>query len=547
MKISMISLEDGITATGFRKVAAYVEKLNPETRIAYVGTRRYRSMWKSFVRKMGDIAEFTDDEIDNVAQGVAKNADLIAFSSMTGYSDLTKRIAKRVREIAPQAYTKWGGIHPIIYPEDAITADVDAICTGEGEFAFEEVYDALQRGVHPLEVQNFWFKRRDTSAITRNPFRPLETPEELETLPYPKYGGPEMLYRHESGEFTQVTRADYLANNGLAYPAIWSIGCPLHCTFCGNTVFIANDPAYKKIRHTSPNYVITEVERARAVHPHLQTVLFYDDSFLAIPIRELTDFATQWRERVGLPFCVYGVIPSYVQRDKLEVLTWAGLNRVRMGIQSGSDRILKFYRRPTPIPKIEHAAQVISEFAKYHINPSYDIIVDNPVETRQDVIDTLELVYRLARPFTLNIFSLRVIPNTVLEKQMSEAGIDIEEINQNYTSLRPTWANVLLYVLMLWRPPRKWFDRMLKRVRAYSEPQHDYDLLIALVRIPWLIQQGLRHMRFLEFSVITGAPGYILWRLGIVKLWSKLFARKLTMPSGKWAQAAATEAATDAA
>jgi radical SAM superfamily enzyme YgiQ (UPF0313 family) len=547
MKISMISLEDGITATGFRKVAAYVEKLNPDTRIAYVGTRRYRSMWKSFVRKMGDIAEFTDDEIDNVAQGVAKNADLIAFSSMTGYSDLTKRIAKRVREIAPQAYTMWGGIHPIIYPEDAITADVDAICTGEGEFAFEEVYDALQRGVQPLEVQNFWFKRRDTGAITRNPFRPLETPEELETLPYPKYGGPEMLYRHDSGEFTQVTRSDYLANNGLAYPAIWSIGCPLHCTFCGNTVFIANDPAYKKIRHTSPNYVITEVERARAVHPHLQTVLFYDDSFLAIPIRELTDFATQWRERVGLPFCVYGVIPSYVQRDKLEVLTWAGLNRVRMGIQSGSDRILKFYRRPTPIPKIEHAAQVISEFAKYHINPSYDIIVDNPVETRQDVIDTLELVYRLARPFTLNIFSLRVIPNTVLEKQMSEAGIDIEEINQNYTSLRPTWANVLLYVLMLWRPPRKWFDRMLKRVRAYSEPQHDYNLLIALVRIPWLIQQGLRHMRFLEFSVITGAPGYILWRLGIVKLWSKLFARKLTMPSGKWAQAAATEAATDAA
>ena len=124
--------------------------------------------------------------------------------------------------------------------------------------------------------------------------------------------------------------------------------------------------------------------------------------------------------------------------------------------------------------------------------------------------------------------------------------MDIEEINQNYTSLRPTWANVLLYILMLRRPPRKWFDRMLKKVRAYSEPQPEYNLLITLVRIPWLIQQGLRHMRFLEFSVITGAPGYILWRLGIVKLWSKLFARKLTMPTGKWAQAAA-EPATDAA
>ena len=248
------------------------------------------------------------------------------------------------------------------------------------------------------------------------------TAAELESLPFPKYGGAEGIYQPDSGEFAQVTRSDYLANNGLAYPAIWSIGCPLHCTFCGNTVFIANDPNYKKIRHSGADYIIGEVQAALKVHPHLQTVLFYDDSFLAIPIRELTEFATQWRERVGMPFCVYGVIPTYVQRDKVEVLTWAGMNRIRMGIQSGSDRILKFYSRPTPIPKIEHAAPVISEFARYHINPSYDIIVDNPIETRQDVIDTLELVYRLARPFTLNIFSLRVIPNTVLEKQMTRRG-----------------------------------------------------------------------------------------------------------------------------
>jgi hypothetical protein len=176
---------------------------------------------------------------------------------------------------------------------------------------------------------------------------------------------------------------------------------------------------------------------------------------------------------------------------------------------------------------------VLAELAPYQINPSYDIIVDNPIETRQDVIDTLELVYRLARPFTLNIFSLRVIPNTVLEKQMTEHGIDIEEINQNYTALRPTFANVLLILLLIWRPSRKTLDKLLTKVRAYSEPQPSYNVLLTLVRIPWLIQQGLRHLRFLEFSVITGAPGYILWRLGIVKLWSKLFGRKLDKPTGK--------------
>jgi radical SAM superfamily enzyme YgiQ (UPF0313 family) len=260
-------------------------------------------------------------------------------------------------------------------------------------------------------------------------------------------------------------------------------------------------------------------------------------------LRELTEFATRWREEVGIEFCIYGVIPTYVQRDKVEILTWAGMNRVRMGIQSGSERILKFYKRPTPVARIEQAAAALAEFADYQINPSYDIIVDNPVETRQDVIDTLELIYRLKKPFTLNIFSLRVIPNTSLEQQMIAEGFDVEQINENYTALRPTWANVLLYVLMVWTPPRKLFDRWLSKVRAYNEPQRSYPILILLARIPWLIQQGLRHLKHGEFSVITGYPGYILWRTGALKLMKKLFSRKLVLSEEKWAGRIAPDAA----
>jgi anaerobic magnesium-protoporphyrin IX monomethyl ester cyclase len=526
MKIHLVSLEDGITATGFRKFGGHVERLNPATKFFYIGTNTYRSFWRSFSRSMGNTREFTDADVDVMAHGL-KDADIVGLSCMTGYSALAKRVSKRLREIAPNVFQIWGGIHPIIYPEDAIQADVDAICTGEGEFAFEEFLARFKAGEDFSTVRNLWVKKN--GAVVRNGFRPLQTAAELETLAHPKYAGEEWIYRTGEG-FVPVTRADYLQNNGLAYQAIWSIGCPLHCTFCGNTVFIANDPAYKKLRHPSARYMVDEVKRAKKVHPHISSVLFHDDSFMAISLPELTEFARLWREEVKMPFTVYGVIPSYVRKDKMEVLTWAGMNRVRMGIQSGSDRILKFYRRPTPVPRIEQAAQTLSEFSKYHINPSYDIIVDNPVETRQDVIETLELIYRLARPFTCNIFSLRVIPNTVLEQQMKENGIDLDMINENYTSLRPTWANVVLYVLLTVRPPRWVFDRLLRGVRAFNEKQSSHPILLRLVRIPWLIKQGLRHLRFGEFSVITGKTGFMLWRVGLLKLWLKLAVKKLDLP-----------------
>jgi radical SAM superfamily enzyme YgiQ (UPF0313 family) len=517
MRVRMVCLEDGITSCGFRKMAAYVTRINPDTRSCYVSTNNYRSFLNAIRGSYGGHGDLGPDAIDEIARGLA-DADLVGFSSMTGYADLTKAVARRVRELSPRTYLVWGGIHPIIHPEDAIAADVDAICTGEGEFAFQEFFAAFAAGRDFTATRNFWFK--SDGVVQRNGFLPLMTPAELETLPFPQYGAAtECIYKEGRG-FVPLGLHDYLTTNGLSYTALWSIGCPLHCTFCGNTKFIANDPKYKKIRHPSARYIVEEVKTARGRFPHICGVIFQDDSFMAIPYREIEAFATAWRTEVGLPFAVYGVIPSYVRRDKYEVLTWAGMNRIRMGIQSGSARMLDFYQRPTPIPKVEAAAEVNASFSpRYHIPPAYDSIMDNPVETRQYVVDTLELLYRLARPFTLLVFSLKIIPNTELERQMRAHGVDLEAISANYSIIPPRWANAMAYLLALWRPPRWLWERLLRRAEASATPQPMYPVFTAAMRTLYLLKRALNHLRFMDFTIIPGWSGYLAWRLGLVSFW----------------------------
>lgn len=545
MRIRLVSLEDGVISCGFRRMASFVASLNPDTEAYWVCTSHYRNFADAILGRTGDEGWLSPESVDEIARSLV-DADLVGFSSMTGYSGLTKAIASRIRELAPGSapFLVWGGIHPILSPEDAIQGDVDAVCIGEGEFAFQEFLAAFAEGRDFTGVRNMWFKNGET--ITRNGFRPLMTSDEMEAMPFPMMGDPsERIYKRGRG-FTPMATGDYLDTFGLSYETVWSIGCPFHCSFCGNTKFIANDKAYTKIRHTSARYLVEHVQQVRERLPHVSSVTFDDDSFMAIPLRELQVFAEEWREKVGIPFCVTGVIPNYVQRDKFEVLTWAGLNRIRMGVQSGSQDILDFYKRPVPREKILAAGEVTSSFSpRYHIPPAYDVIMDNPVETRQDVVDTLELFYEMSRPFTLLIYSLKIIPNTGLEKQMRERGLDVDSISKGYFNVPPRWANIMLYLIALWRPPRWLWERLLERVEASGTEQRSYVTLQVVMRALYLAKRGFNHVRFMDFSIIPGWTGYVLWRLGVVGLWQRRVKPRPPRPVAAGSPAVALESGSD--
>ena len=527
MKIGLVCVEDNLMSIGFRKIGAYVKKLHPDTKVHYVPYKNSKDLMTVILGEHGTAAEVPEESLREIAEPLAK-FDVVGFSAMSGYSELTRDIIAQIRKVNPKIYIIWGGLHPIIDPDDAIQY-VDAICTGEGEFAFEQFFDAFKHEKDFTKTKNFWFHDpRDPGKIIKNDFLPLMSSAEMAALPLPHYGAEEKIYEPKRG-YVDLDVGRYVNFNGLSYNTVWSIGCPFKCTYCGNTKFIENDKIYRILRHPGVQYVIDEVKQASARHPHISTVVFHDDSFMALPMETLKHFAEEYKKQVGIPFAVYGLIPNYVREDKLKVLLSAGLNRVRMGIQNGSERILQFYERPTPIPRVLEATKILNKYSKYMIPPTYDIIVDNPVETLDDVKTNLEFLHNLPRPYTMNIFSLKSIPNTKLEKQMKDFNISLEKIDAGYVYVKPTLANALVYLTVTFKLPKWLFRKWLKSAKPIMEKQTSYPRLIWLTHLMYVIRRGFGYLRFMDFSEIPGKTGYWMWKFGIIGFWRRHFVEKLEL------------------
>jgi len=150
-------------------------------------------------------------------------------------------------------------------------------------------------------------------------------------------------------------------------------------------------PAHSKAERGSRDW---RTERGRRRFPFLQVMCLDDDAFFLRSDEEIEDFAAKYKERVKVPMWVTGATPLSVTGSKLEPLAAAGLIAIRMGIQSGSSRTKKLYRRSHSNRSVLQAVRLIDGYRDRIKLRQYDIILDNPWETEADLRETLLLLSR---------------------------------------------------------------------------------------------------------------------------------------------------------
>src|SRR4030042_2158877 len=103
MKISFVSVEHSITAIGFRKVASVARAIRPDIEVCYVVPMGVRSFFKLLFRREKISACLSDEDLKTIGKHLAK-ADMVCFSSLTPFAEVTSKIIKAIRIANSKTY-----------------------------------------------------------------------------------------------------------------------------------------------------------------------------------------------------------------------------------------------------------------------------------------------------------------------------------------------------------------------------------------------------------------------------------------------------------
>jgi radical SAM superfamily enzyme YgiQ (UPF0313 family) len=270
-----------------------------------------------------DVRVYIED-IQDLDMNEVLSADLVAVSAITSTAPQSYRLADRVREAG--AIAVMGGTHTSFLPDEGME-HADFIVRGEGEFAFQELVDAIQRGEGFDAIENLTY-RTDDGRLVHNAERPKIA--NLDVNPIPDY---RLIEGWKPGGVISVAT---------------SRGCPFSCTFCSVPGMYGH-----AFRTHSIDRVLQELQN----HKGNMYTFFADDIFTANKKRckELLrgmitrDLTPQWGAQVRTE--------TVDDPELLQLMRDSNCFNVYVGFESINPRTLKLFQKKQDLAKIERSIE----------------------------------------------------------------------------------------------------------------------------------------------------------------------------------------------
>lgn len=456
MKVTLISLGLATDAIGIRILSALLKMHGHKTQLVFLPTR------DDLLRRVRGGKYSYNEEVLRQMRDLCHESNLVGLSLMTHHYSVAKELTQ-ILKTELRVPVIWGGIHATVCPEECL-GSADMVCCGEGETSVIELARRMDAGQDYSDIHGIWLKK-DGKTIA-NGVGPLAN--DLDSLPFPDYSfddshllvegriqpmTAENLCQHLLRFFPPLNRSN---PDNPAYQVLSARGCPFSCSFCGEVPLMDYMYGRRYFRKRKISNLIKELQWAKAAFPFIGEICFCDDTFPSRGMDEIRDFCRQYKEEIALPFYVLAS-PVNVTKEKFDLLVDAGLTNVGVGIQTGSSRIISLYRRDKvgSVKQLLKAAEILNSY-KDRLTPYYDFIIENPYETREDLLETIRLLIKLPRPYETRVYALSFFPGTPLYEKASADGILYSDIYDKTFGQRTRDLCYLDFIVDLnkYHPPR---------------------------------------------------------------------------------------------
>jgi len=372
--------------------------------------------------------------------------DLVAFSSTTLQFSVVETVAAWIKAAHPDLPTLCGGVHPTLMPAETLACPgIDAVCAGEGERALASVCERLAVGENLQGIAGVWVKR--DGHILPNPPDPPEP--DIDRFPFPDRD----LFDYPRLWWERMGTATLLASRG----------CPFSCNYCCNKALREVYPGKAPpVRLRSVDKVIEEIRRIREAYPFVHSLNF-DDDILFLDKAWSRRFAQRYAAEVGMPFDC-NIRPNLVNEEVVALMKQARCREVRIGLESGNDRIRnEILNRNLSRDQILKACRLFQEAG---ISVRTFNIIGIPEETPREVLDTIKInaeagidfpQYTVFYPFPgTRLYDLcrerNLLPSRNMKDYFSDTALDLPTLSREHLQMFRTY---FLRILQLYRALRR--------------------------------------------------------------------------------------------
>ncbi len=362
------------------------------------------------IRKRHDvkIIDCIKDGIDiNKFEGLIKEhkPDLVGFQCYTFDLKFVSDALSAVKRLNKNIVTVIGGPHPSALPGETFKffeGALDFLFAGEAETGFPKLLDLLASGLKDMgSVPGLaWL---ENGRLRSNPKAVVE---DLDSLGMPAWDliHPETYPESQHGAFFK---------NFPIAPIMVTRGCPYPCTFCAGNIVSG-----KKIRRRSIENVLGEITHLKNDFG-IREFHIIDDNFTMD-----TSYAKEFLRRLkSLDLKMSWAVPNGVRmdtldREMLDLMKDTGLYLVSLGIESGTDKVLKSMKKGITVSRIRDHVKMIKDAG---VDMAGFFILGFPGETVETIKETIRFSTELPL-VRANFFTYLPFPGSESYSELKQKG-----------------------------------------------------------------------------------------------------------------------------